>query len=58
MKRRERRSKSFYVRQGLAQYLEDLEDAEAAEAGYEDWKADGFMTRRWEDLRSRLGLDD
>ncbi|EFC90855.1 CopG domain protein DNA-binding domain protein [Dethiosulfovibrio peptidovorans DSM 11002] len=55
---REGRSKSFYVREGLIQYLEDLEDIEAAEAGYKDWAADNFKTHRWEDVRSRLGLDD
>lgn len=55
---REGRSKSFYVREGLIQYLEDLEDLEAADAAYKDWAADDFKTHKWEDVRLRLGLDD
>jgi RHH-type rel operon transcriptional repressor/antitoxin RelB len=48
------RTSAFYVRQAVEQYLEDLEDAYAADQAYKEWEADGFKTYSWDELKAEL----
>ncbi|MDR1187551.1 MAG: ribbon-helix-helix protein, CopG family [Bifidobacteriaceae bacterium] len=50
------RPSSFYVRRAVEEYLDDLEDAYAADHAFREWQADGFRTRDWAELKTELGL--
>ena len=50
------RTRSFYVRTALREYLEDLEDAYAADDAMRDLKASGGHARPLTDLVAELGL--
>ncbi|MDR2974251.1 MAG: DUF6290 family protein [Propionibacteriaceae bacterium] len=50
------RPSAFYVKQALEAYLEDLEDSYAADQAYKEWKADGFTSRDWTELKAEAGL--
>ena len=48
------RPSTFYVRRAVEEYLDDLEDAYAADEAYRAWEADGFATRPLADLADEL----
>jgi len=48
------RASSFYVTQALEQYLDDIEDAYAADAAYREWQADDFATVSLDELKAQL----
>jgi RHH-type rel operon transcriptional repressor/antitoxin RelB len=50
------RTKSFYVRTALREYLTDLEDAYAADAALRRFEADGGRTRPASELVRKLGI--
>jgi RHH-type rel operon transcriptional repressor/antitoxin RelB len=52
------RTKSYYVREALLRYLDDLEDAYLAEAAYERFLASKEEAIPLDDLEKRLGLED
>jgi RHH-type transcriptional regulator, rel operon repressor / antitoxin RelB len=52
------RTKGFYVRTAVREYLEDLEDAYAAHDALQEWKADGHRSRGLAELVSELGLTE
>lgn len=52
------RTKSFYVRAALREYLEDLEDAYAAEEAVKDFEADGRRSHPVGELMRELDLDE
>lgn len=51
------RPKSFYVREALSEYLEDLEDTYIAEKRLEDLRAGRSYTLSLQEVRNELGLD-
>lgn len=53
--RRTGRSKSFYVRTALQEYLTDLEDAFAADAAIDAFEAGGRRSRPLSALRAESG---
>lgn len=52
------RTKTYYVREAVVEYLGDLEDAYLAASRYEDWKAGRSRTYTLEEVEQRLGLAD
>jgi RHH-type transcriptional regulator, rel operon repressor / antitoxin RelB len=52
------RSKSFYIREALEQYLEDKEDYLLAVAALEEFEKSGKKTISLEELSKQLKLDD
>ena len=52
------RSKSFYVREAILEYLADLEDVYLAEKRLEDLRDDRSRTYTVEEVEKRLGLED
>jgi RHH-type rel operon transcriptional repressor/antitoxin RelB len=54
--RRTGRSKSFYVRRALHEYLDDLEDAFAADVAMDAFESEGQRTRPLSALKSELSL--
>ena len=52
------RTKTYYVREALARYLEDLEDIYLADKAMEDLRAGRSRTVTTEELSRELGLDD
>lgn len=50
------RTKSFYVKQALREYLDDLEDIYLAQKELEDIKAGRSSIVSWEDLKVKVGL--
>ncbi|MBR7001145.1 MAG: TraY domain-containing protein [Neisseriaceae bacterium] len=52
------RTKTFYVREALKNYLEDLEDLHTAEKRYRDLKAGKSYTVSFDELEHNLGLAD
>jgi RHH-type rel operon transcriptional repressor/antitoxin RelB len=52
------RSKSFYVRTALHEYLDDLEDAYAADEAYREFEASGRRSRPLADLAAEVFGDD
>jgi RHH-type rel operon transcriptional repressor/antitoxin RelB len=52
------RTKSFYVRTAVREYLEDLEDTYAADAAIRAFEASGRKSRPWSELRAELGVTD
>ena len=49
------RPSAFYVRQAVEEYLDDLEDAYAADEAYRAWQADGCPTRALSELAREVG---
>lgn len=52
------RTKTFYAREAILNYLEDLEDAYLAETAYEDFVKSGEEAIPLEEVERRLGLAD
>lgn len=52
------RSKSFYVRSALREYLEDLEDAYVADEAVKDFETDGRRSRPVGEIMRELGLGE
>ncbi|MBO4576377.1 MAG: ribbon-helix-helix protein, CopG family [Neisseriaceae bacterium] len=52
------RTKTFYIREAIANYLEDLEDLYVAEKRYRDLKAGKSYTITFDELEKNLGLAD
>ncbi len=52
------RTKSYYVREALLRYLDDLEDAYLAEAAYERFLASREKAVPIEEVERNLGLED
>lgn len=52
------RTKSFYVREAILEYLDDLEDLYLAEKRYEDVLAGRSKTIPLEELMKRYGMED
>lgn len=50
------RTKSFYVKQALLEYLDDLEDIYLAEKELEDIKAGHSNIVSWEKVKAKAGL--
>lgn len=53
-----KRPKSFYVREALELFLEDLEDAYLAETAYENFLKSGKKSIPLEQVERNLGLVD
>lgn len=53
---RTHRTKSFYVKQALLEYLDDLEDIYLAQKELEDIKAGRSAIVSWEDVKAKAGL--
>lgn len=51
------RSKSFYVKQALLEYLDDLEDIYIAEKRIEDIKTGKSELMSFEDVKKELGYE-
>lgn len=52
------RSKAFYVRQAIIEYLDDLEDIYLAEKRLEEIRAGRSRTYTFEEVEDQLGLAD
>ena len=52
------RTKTFYAREAILRYLEDLEDVYQAERVWERVRTGKEKTYSLDDVRKRLGLDD
>lgn len=52
------RTKTFYAREAILRYLEDLEDVYLAEKRLEDLRAGRSSTSSIDEVRVRLGLAD
>jgi RHH-type rel operon transcriptional repressor/antitoxin RelB len=52
------RTKGFYVRTAVREYLEDLEDVYAAHDALQDWDAHGRRCRGLSELVAELGLTE
>ncbi len=52
------RTKTFYAREAILRYLEDLEDVYLAEKRLEDLRAGRSSTSSINEVRARLGLAD
>ncbi|AUR53164.1 type II toxin-antitoxin system RelB family antitoxin [Aquella oligotrophica] len=50
------RTKSFYVKQALIEYLDDMEDIYLAEKELEDIRSGNSTTISWEELKKRNNL--
>ena len=47
-----------FLKRIIAEYLEDLEDYEAAAKVHAEIQAGRMQTHSWEEVRERLGLED
>ncbi|MCE5242650.1 MAG: DUF6290 family protein [Syntrophobacteraceae bacterium] len=52
------RTKTFYARQAILEYLDDLEDIYLAEKRLEDLRAGRSRTRTLEEVMERYGMED
>ena len=52
------RTKTFYARQAILNYMEDLEDAEDAEKAIEEFEKSGEKTIPLAEVVKKYGLDD
>ena len=50
------RTKSFYVKQALLEYLDDLEDIYLAKKELEDIKSGHSGIVSWEDVKAKAGI--
>lgn len=53
-----KRSKSFYIREALEEYLEEHEDALLAAASYEDYVKNGKRGISLDEVRKKYHLSD
>lgn len=53
-----RRSKSFYIREAIEEYLEEHEDALLATASYEDYVKNGKRGTSLDEIKKKYRLDD
>ena len=53
-----KRPKSFYIREALERYMEDIEDAYLAESAYESFLKSGEKAIPIEEVERSLGLED
>ena len=53
-----RRSKSFYIREAIKEYLEEHEDYLLASASYEEYLKSGKKGISLDDLQKKYELDD
>lgn len=51
-------SKSEFIKQAVANQLEDWLDVQTADLAFQEWKKDNFKTISWEDPLKKLGIDD
>lgn len=51
------RTKTFYAREAILTYLEDLEDAEAAEKALDEFYASGEKAIPFEEILKRYGME-
>lgn len=51
-------SKSEFIKQAVANQLEDWLDVQAADLAFQEWKKDNFKTISWEDSLKELGMAD
>ena len=56
--RRTGRTKTFYAREAILRYIEDLEDIYDAERALERLRAGKDVTHPLDEVAKRLGLDD
>ena len=56
--RRTGRTKTFYARQAILEYLDDLEDVYIAEKRLEDLRAGKSRTYTAKEVSKQLGLED
>jgi RHH-type rel operon transcriptional repressor/antitoxin RelB len=54
--RRTGRSKSFYLKEALDRYLDELEDIYWSHTVVADWESEGWPTRPLQALKDELGL--
>ena len=52
------RSKAFYIREAILQYIDDMEDVYLAEKRIEEMKKSGEKTIPLEKLMEQYGLED
>jgi RHH-type rel operon transcriptional repressor/antitoxin RelB len=52
------RTKTYYAREAILEYLDDLEDIHLAERRYAAYLADKSRTTSLEDVERALGLED
>ena len=52
------RTKTFYAKEAILNYLEDLEDTYIAEKAWNEFKASGEKTIPLEDVMKKYGLDN
>lgn len=52
------RTKTFYAREAILNYLEDLEDSYIAEKAWKKFKASGEKTIPLADVMKKYGLDN
>ena len=50
------RTSTFYALRAMEEYVEDMEDAFAADAAYKEWQKDGAHTKTLAQVRTELGL--
>ena len=55
---RNNKTPDIFIKNVLAEYLEDLEDYEEAAKISQDIKTGRLKTHSWEEVRERLGLED
>ena len=52
------RTKTFYAREAILNYLEDMEDRFIAEKAWKEFEKSGRETVPFEDVLKRYGMDD
>jgi RHH-type transcriptional regulator, rel operon repressor / antitoxin RelB len=52
------RTKTFYAREAILNYIEDLEDTYIAEKAWKDFKASGEKTTPLADVMKKYGVED
>lgn len=52
------RTKTYYAKEALEQYIEEMEDIYLAEAALEEHRKTGNQTISFEELGAELGLED
>ena len=53
-----KRPKSYYVREALERFMEDMEDAYLAETAYENFLKDGEPSKTLDQIERDFGLAD
>jgi RHH-type transcriptional regulator, rel operon repressor / antitoxin RelB len=52
------RTKTFYAKEAILNYLEDLEDAYIAEKAWDEFEKSGKKTIPFSEVLKRYGMDD